>query len=573
MKACVALLIALLPGALCAADAVVTSADDLGIDVSPRDGRIAMDLGGDIWVLPPGGGEAAMLVHEPFVLRRPRWSPDGDRILYQAADVDGSSTWLVDVSAAAPVRLGAAGIHEQDANWHPDGERVVFASDRNGSGLDIWERDLPTGLAWRVTNNAADETGPAWSGNGRHLAWIRRDPDAWRILLRRRGEADVVVVESAERLSSLSWRPDGSLLTYLRHGSDGTSLEMAILSEPVLVRIVETGERFESAPVSWFDRQTFYYTAGGLIRMRSFEDRRSRPVNFRALLRPAEQPPPRTVVRRELDILDPPDGRLIIRAARLFDGLWPGYRSGLDVIVEGGLVVAIEERRPRDDGTLLDLGNATIMPGLVDAWSAPVFAPAAGSAVLAYGVTTIVTDEAPSFDPRIFESEAQPGPRILVVGDAADLGSVSIADTGTAGIDALLASRQAVALGQSAHPPRRLAAAPDLRATAPTVVAGSRPNRLPPGLSLHAELLALSGAGLSAEQALHAAGSNPARALGLEFRVGTLLPGAAADLLLVSGDPLARVADAIKIVAVVRNGRFFSLVSLLERTRDSKTVE
>jgi imidazolonepropionase-like amidohydrolase len=46
-----------------------------------------------------------------------------------------------------------------------------------------------------------------------------------------------------------------------------------------------------------------------------------------------------------------------------------------------------------------------------------------------------------------------------------------------------------------------------------------------------------------------------------------------ADLLLVDGDPLQDVDDLLRIVAVVRNGRFFSLISLLERTREPQIVE
>ena len=49
----------------------------------------------------------------------------------------------------------------------------------------------------------------------------------------------------------------------------------------------------------------------------------------------------------------------------------------------------------------------------------------------------------------------------------------------------------------------------------------------------------------------------------------TDLPGSAfqlkADLVLLAGDPLNNVSDTLNIVAVVRNGRFYSLINLLER--------
>ncbi len=102
---------------------------------------------------------------------------------------------------------------------------------------------------------------------------------------------------------------------------------------------------------------------------------------------------------------------------------------------------------------------------------------------------------------------------------------------------------------------------------------GSKPSGLPPGLALHAEMRALAAAGLSGDQVLWAMGRNPAGVLGLGKQIGRIAEGALADMVLVSGDPLSRVADAINIVAVVRNGRFYSLVSLLERAGAASSVE
>ena len=96
-------------------------------------------------------------------------------------------------------------------------------------------------------------------------------------------------------------------------------------------------------------------------------------------------------------------------------------------------------------------------------------------------------------------------------------------------------------------------------------VVGSRPNGLAPGLGLHAELRALQAAGLSAEQALRAAGVNAATALALGTQVGRIARGSLADLVIVDGDPLADVDNALNVVGVIRNGRFFSTIGLIER--------
>jgi hypothetical protein len=159
---------------------------------------------------------------------------------------------------------------------------------------------------------------------------------------------------------------------------------------------------------------------------------------------------------------------------------------------------------------------------------------------------------------------ASPTPFALVSG---------LADASTPGLSALFKSRQAAHRSHYGRTHRRLPSSPNLVAQQTPIVLGSKPNGLPAGLSLHAELRALSASGLRGDQVLKTAGQNAARVLGLEGTIWQVTPGARADFVLVLGDPLTNVADALNILAVVRNGRFFSLVSLLERAQAAKSVE
>ncbi|MDH3441283.1 MAG: amidohydrolase family protein, partial [Gammaproteobacteria bacterium] len=508
-------------------------------------------------------------------LRHPRWSPDGQSLLYVVESSAGNVIMIHDLADSSGRVAGTQPVHSQDPSWHPNGEKFVFSSARNDSGLDLWETDLPTGLSWRLTSQPGDEYQPAWSANGNHLAWIHRDREGYSLMLRRRGEPEFALLHSEEPLSSPSWRPDGSLLTYLRHTAEGRILEMAILSEPLLVRPIAREKLLVDAPVSWPDRQRMFYTADRQIRTRSFDDRRSRPVHFRAFLEPVVAPPPNEISPRELLVTSPPGERLIIRSARLFDGIWKGYRLEMDVVMEDGKIVSVDQRSDRQDGTLLDLGNVTVVPGLIDADAGFGGRRPRGAEILAYGVTTIaVTELPPGIDPLAWESEATPGPRVIHLDADEIVSNVSgLADGGLENLDILMNARQPIALGHTTRAPRRFATMRDISDVANTIVAGSAANRIAPGAGLHAELLALRTAGLNGEQALHAAGRNAALALGVVNQIGTITPGALADLVLLSGDPLTNTGDLLKIVAVVRNGRFFSLVRLLESARDAAGVE
>ena len=72
-------------------------------------------------------------------------------------------------------------------------------------------------------------------------------------------------------ISAPAWRPDGSLITFLRQGDSGLSIDMAILSDPVLVRPWVTGEDIFPGPVAWIDRHQLLYAADGHIRSRQFD--------------------------------------------------------------------------------------------------------------------------------------------------------------------------------------------------------------------------------------------------------------------------------------------------------------
>ncbi len=79
--------------------------------------------------------------------------------------------------------------------------------------------------------------------------------------------------------------------------------------------------------------------------------------------------------------------------------------------------------------------------------------------------------------------------------------------------------------------------------------------------SLHAELMAYVGAGMTPFDALRAATSTPAAALGLD--AGTIEGGKLADLVAVRGNPLEDIGNAHKVGIVIANGRVYRIADLV----------
>jgi imidazolonepropionase-like amidohydrolase len=86
------------------------------------------------------------------------------------------------------------------------------------------------------------------------------------------------------------------------------------------------------------------------------------------------------------------------------------------------------------------------------------------------------------------------------------------------------------------------------------------------GFLFHEELRRLRACGLSSAAVLRAATASAADTLGRPD-LGRIAPGALADLVLVAGNPLRRLADARAVRAVVVRGRVLEPVALLPRPR------
>ena len=538
LRTLILLVFGLLIAAQAGAQMSITRGASLAVDTS-KDGRLAIDLRGDIWIVPGGGGDARQLTQNLKSVQRPRWSPNSEQLVCQAV-VDGrQGIWLYEFSTGEMRRLNTNSSFDLHPSWHPDGDRVLYSSEVGGSGYDLWEIDVPTGLSWRISDRPGDETEAAWSSDGRDLVYVHHDGKQWSLILRRHSQPEEVLLTSSDKLAAPTWRPDNSLITFFQIGGSDTSMNIVILSQPRLIRSYASNEQFVVTPVSWLDRHRMYYSANGQIRQRLFNSWNSSPLQFRATIQPDVQP----MVRRERHSLswqDEPAGKLIIHASRFFDGIGTGYRHNKDILIEGGRIAAIEDHMDRSGSIVIDMGDLTILPGLVDADARlpGQLVPAHGPDLLTKGVTTIVGSH-PNAERlnELWSGKEVPGPRLL--------------------------SNDQWSTGPTSRP--------ELDVTAAVVT--SRSTGLSTGQALATQFRAMQIAGLTPEQTLRGMGVNAAAAMLADPYLGRIATGAAADLVFVDGDPLTDIHDVLNVVAVVRNGRFYSVSGLIDRAKSAESVE
>jgi serine/threonine-protein kinase len=146
----------------------------------------------------------------------PRLSPDGLRLAVGVAEPD-PHVFVFDLAREVLTRLTRTGTLNALATWTPDGQRVVFTSDREGPRNLYWQRTDGSGEAERLTTSPYNHTPMSWSPDGQVLVFGEiNHPDTgfdiWQLRISDRTTQPVIRTAANESTPRLS--PDGRWLAY-----------------------------------------------------------------------------------------------------------------------------------------------------------------------------------------------------------------------------------------------------------------------------------------------------------------------------------------------------------------------
>ncbi len=173
-----------------------------------------------------GGAESGPLRAEDLfdleLAADPQISPDGRLVVYvrQRADVmtDGrfSNLWVVGTDGTGHRPLTSGDFSDSSPRWSPDGTRLLFLSDREGSS-QIHVRWMDTGETSVVTSVTEPPSSPVWSPDGSQIAFGKLVPrDAPSIAGMPTPPPGAEWAEPARVIERLVYRFDQ--LGYLPHG-------------------------------------------------------------------------------------------------------------------------------------------------------------------------------------------------------------------------------------------------------------------------------------------------------------------------------------------------------------------
>jgi dipeptidyl aminopeptidase/acylaminoacyl peptidase len=226
--------------------------------------------GTDIWMASWDGKQQVRLTRSPAGEHAPRWSPDGRTLAFLSSRDDAhevDQVWLLDRAGGEPERVTELPGGVTDLAWSPDGRRLAlivsdpdpnaktpgdtssrapapividrfqFKADETGwlgaQRDHLYLYDVATRAVTPLVTGRYDEATPAWSPDGRQIAFVsRRRPE-----FDRTDNYDLYAVEARagaepRQLTTFegpdqnpewggrgpAWSPDGSQIAYVQGG-------------------------------------------------------------------------------------------------------------------------------------------------------------------------------------------------------------------------------------------------------------------------------------------------------------------------------------------------------------------
>jgi Tol biopolymer transport system component len=223
----------------------------MSLDVSPDGQTIVFDLLGDIYSIPISGGKAKRITKGMAFDSHPKYSPNGESIVYVSDKSGGNNVWIRDLNSNDSIQI----TKEKDnqtafADWSKDGDYLIVSKGRRNLKLHMYHKDGGNGVKLIDKPSSLKIVQPEVGINDRYI-WYANRTNSWQYnaglpqyqISKYDRETGDIKRETSRFGSAFTptLSPDGKSLVYGTRYEDKTALR---------IRNLETGyEKWLAFPV------------------------------------------------------------------------------------------------------------------------------------------------------------------------------------------------------------------------------------------------------------------------------------------------------------------------------------
>ena len=196
-----------------------------------RDGRWVTYVAypeGTLWRARSDGSQQLQLTFPPLLARNPQWSPDGKRILFEAArSGELGKIYTISVDGGAPELLVFEPYAQSNPSWWPTGDSIIYSLHKMGGKEDVCRIDLHNGHTERVPFTDGLSR-PLLSPDGRNLAAQPADTVRQYVIVDLKTGKRTLLTK--RNVDDLTWSPDSQYIYFYTH-------DTLLPDKPALFRI------------------------------------------------------------------------------------------------------------------------------------------------------------------------------------------------------------------------------------------------------------------------------------------------------------------------------------------------
>lgn len=392
--------------------------------ISPDGARIAFAALGDIYVMTIGQ-KPVNITNDRYLDTDPAWSPDGNQLVYSSdKGRDHLQLWVRNLRTGTDRELTKLATQPQGASWSPDGKRIAFFDvDGIWRAAQVSVVDVATGKVTKLHDTLNAPGMPTWAPDGKRLAMAYLAPYSKTV----REGTNQILTMSLENgaanpedkwflpVPNLSidsggycgpvWSPDGKKMAAIYEGVLAV-WPVSTSGEPLGPSRRMTRE-IAYAP-SWAgDSEHILYQSLDKLKEIDILTGETREIPLNLMYTPSI-----------------PKGTMLVHVGLLVDGISKSARPNMDIVIERNRITAV--RRHSDNvpsgAKVIDAADYTAMPGLIESHShlQKDYGEALHRAWLAFGITTVRSPGNTPYegveDIEANETGVRPGPRLFGTG-------------------------------------------------------------------------------------------------------------------------------------------------------------